>query len=259
MTTSAASVVAGAPARSAAATAESLIRTVHLGKRYLLPSGALQALEDVNVTIAGGEFVAVMGPSGSGKSTFMNVLGCLDVASEGEYYLQGRAVSSMDVNERAGIRNRLVGFVFQSYNLLPRLTTLQNVGLPLVYAGFERHERDRRSQALLEQVGLGEYAGFLPLQLSGGQQQRVAIARALVNDAPLLLADEPTGNLDTHTSEEIMAVLERLNAERHLTIVLVTHEADIAAHALRLIRFRDGRVEADARGAEREAIRRLDQ
>jgi len=238
---------------------EALIRTVHLGKRYLLASGALQALADVNLEIGKGEFVAIMGPSGSGKSTFMNVLGCLDVASDGEYYLQGRAVSTMDVNERAEIRNRLVGFVFQSYNLLPRLSTLQNVGLPLVYAGVARHERDGRARRLLEQVGLGEYADFLPPQLSGGQQQRVAIARALVNDAPLLLADEPTGNLDTHTSEDIMAVLEGLNRERRLTIVLVTHEADIAAHAPRLIRFRDGRVEEDLRGGDAATIHRLDQ
>ena len=222
-----------------------LVRTVNLGKRYLLASGALQALREVNVEIAEGEFVAIMGPSGSGKSTFMNVIGCLDVASEGEYFLQGREVGSMSVNERAELRNRLIGFVFQSYNLLPRLGVLANIGLPLVYAGVAGRERDERARALLAQVGLSEYADFLPPQLSGGQQQRVAIARALVNDAPLLLADEPTGNLDTRTSEEIMALFERLNAERRLTIVLVTHEPDIAAHARRLIRFRDGRVQED--------------
>ncbi|MGA7964533.1 MAG: ABC transporter ATP-binding protein [Gammaproteobacteria bacterium] len=224
-----------------------LIRTVNLGKRYLLPSGVLQALCDVNIEIAEGEFVAVMGPSGSGKSTFMNVLGCLDVASEGEYYLQGRSISTMNVNERARLRNQLIGFVFQIYNLLPRLSILDNIGLPLVYAGIAAAERTRRSQALLEQVGLPEYGDFFPPQLSGGQQQRVAIARALINDAPLLLADEPTGNLDTRTSEEIMAVFERLNSEQRITVVLVTHEPDIAAHASRLVRFRDGRVESDAR------------
>jgi len=223
-----------------------LIRTVGLGKQYLLASGALQALRDVNVRIRAGEFVAVMGPSGSGKSTFMNVLGCLDVASEGEYYLQGRAVSTLSVNERAEIRNALIGFVFQGYNLLPRLGVLENIGLPLVYAGVGAGERKHRAKALLEQVGLAQYGDFLPPQLSGGQQQRVAIARALINNAPLLLADEPTGNLDTATSEEIMAVFERLNRERHITIVLVTHEHDIAAHAGRLIRFRDGAVEDDA-------------
>jgi len=225
-----------------------LIRTVGLGKRYLLASGVLQALCDVNIEIAEGEFVAVMGPSGSGKSTFMNVLGCLDVASEGEYYLQGRAISTMNVNERARLRNQLIGFVFQIYNLLPRLSILDNIGLPLVYAGISAAERTSRSQALLEQVGLPDYGDFFPPQLSGGQQQRVAIARALINDAPLLLADEPTGNLDTRTSEEIMAVFERLNSKRRITVVLVTHEPDIAAHASRLIRFRDGKVEADSRG-----------
>lgn len=224
-----------------------LIRTVNLGKRYLLASGVLEALRDVNVEIAEGEFVAIMGPSGSGKSTFMNVLGCLDVASEGEYYLQGRAISTMNVNERARLRNQLIGFVFQIYNLLPRLSILDNIGLPLVYAGIPAAERVRRSQALLEQVGLPDYSDFFPPQLSGGQQQRVAIARALINDAPLLLADEPTGNLDTRTSEEIMAVFERLNSEQRITVVLVTHEPDIAAHAPRLVRFRDGRVESDSR------------
>lgn len=225
---------------------EPLIRTVGLGKRYLLASGALQALHDVNVRIEPGEFVAVMGPSGSGKSTFMNILGCLDVASEGEYYLQGRAVSTLGVNERAALRNSLIGFVFQGYNLLPRLSVLANVGLPLVYAQVSRRERDARACDLLGQVGLPSYADFLPPQLSGGQQQRVAIARALVNNAPLLLADEPTGNLDTATSEDIMVVFERLNRERGITIVLVTHEPDIAAHAARLIRFRDGAIEGDA-------------
>ncbi len=223
-----------------------LIRTVGLGKDYLLASGVLRALHDVTVQIQAGEFVAVMGPSGSGKSTFMNVLGCLDVASAGEYYLQGRAVSSLSVNERAGLRNSLIGFVFQGYNLLPRLSVLENIGLPLVYAGISASDRKLRSKALLEQVGLATYGDFLPPQLSGGQQQRVAIARALINNAPLLLADEPTGNLDTATSEEIMAVFERLNRERQITIVLVTHEPDIAAHAGRLIRFRDGVVEGDA-------------
>lgn len=222
-----------------------LIRTEHLGKQYLLASGALTALRDVSVSIARSEFVSIMGPSGSGKSTFMNVLGCLDVPTEGEYFLQGRPVSEMSADERARIRNELIGFVFQGFNLLPRLSTLDNVGLPLIYADISRSERLARSQALLEQVGLGEYGKFLPPQLSGGQQQRVAIARALVNNAPLLLADEPTGNLDTKTSEEIMQIFVKLNLEKKITIVLVTHEPDIAAHARRLIYFRDGAVQQD--------------
>lgn len=234
-----------------------LIRTVGLGKQYLLVSGALRALHDVSVEIQAGEFVAVMGPSGSGKSTFMNILGCLDVASEGEYYLQGRAVSTLNVNERAELRNSLIGFVFQGYNLLPRLSVLENIGLPLVYADVGAGDRKRRARALLEQVGLGQYGDFLPPQLSGGQQQRVAIARALVNNAPLLLADEPTGNLDTATSEEIMAVFERLNRERRITVVLVTHELDIAAHAGRLIRFRDGAIEGDDSSVSRPAVAKL--
>lgn len=223
-----------------------VIRTRDMGKRYALPAGDLQALADVNVEVREGEFIAVMGPSGSGKSTFMNVLGCLDVPSEGEYFLQGRPVSAMTVNQRAHLRNTLIGFVFQSYNLLPRLDATDNVGLPLVYAGVGVHERDRRSRELLAQVGLERYATFQPPQLSGGQQQRVAIARALVNNAMLLLADEPTGNLDSRTSDEILAIFERLNRERRLTIVMVTHEPDVAAHAQRLVRFHDGRIVSDA-------------
>lgn len=224
---------------------EPLIRTLHMGKRYALPAGDLQALADVNVEVQEAEFIAIMGPSGSGKSTFMNVLGCLDVPSEGEYFLRGRSVRTMSVDQRAHLRNTLIGFVFQSYNLLPRLSAVENIGLPLVYAGVGVRERDRRSRELLAQVGLERYAAFLPPQLSGGQQQRVAIARSLVNDATLLLADEPTGNLDSHSSDEILAVFERLNRERRLTIVLVTHEPDVAAHARRLLRFHDGRIVSD--------------
>ena len=234
-------------------TGKPLVRTEHLGKRYLLQSGDLQALDDVSVVIDEGEFVAVMGPSGSGKSTFMNLIGCLDVPTEGEYYFRGRPTSAMDVNERARIRNELIGFVFQSYNLLPRLSILDNIGLPLVYAGVDAAGRKQRSRALLEQVGLGQYGDFFPPQLSGGQQQRVAIARALVNNAPLLLADEPTGNLDTQTSEEVMGVVDRLNKTQGITVVLVTHEPDIARHASRMIRFRDGRVERDFHSAPVEA------
>ena len=220
-----------------------LVRTWVLGREYLLASGALRALHDVSLQIQAGEFVAVMGPSGSGKSTFMNVLGCLDVASEGEYYLQGRAVSTLSVNERAELRNSLIGFVFQGYNLLPRLGVLENIGLPLVYAGIGAAERKRRAKALLEQVGLAQYGDFLPPQLSGGQQQRVAIARALVNNAPLLLADEPTGNLDDENSKKVMDLLVKLVDEEGGTLLYVTHSAEQAAEADERLRLHGGRLD----------------
>ena len=218
-----------------------LIETAHLSKEYRLGDVPLLALNDVSVRIAAGEFVAVMGPSGSGKSTFMNLLGCLDSPSAGTYRLDGRDVSHLGPDDLAGVRNRLVGFVFQGFNLLPRTPAVENVELPLVYAGVPAQERLRRALARLDEVGLAERAWHHPSQLSGGQQQRVAIARALVNDPLLILADEPTGALDSRTSVEVMALFQGVNA-RGITVVLVTHEPDVAAFARRTLRFRDGRL-----------------
>ncbi len=221
-----------------------LIETAHLMKAYTLGPQTLMALNDVSVRIASGEFVAVMGPSGSGKSTFMNVLGCLDSPDSGTYRLDGQDVSNLPPDTLAGIRNRLVGFVFQSFNLLPRMSAVENVELPLIYAGVPAAQRRRRALARLADVGLAERALHQPSQLSGGQQQRVAIARALANDPKLILADEPTGALDTRTSVEVMALFQAFNAGG-ITVVLVTHEPDIAHFARRLLRFRDGRLIAD--------------
>jgi putative ABC transport system ATP-binding protein len=223
------------------AMAEPVIETQGLGKDYAVGAHVLRALHDVSVTVEAGELVAIMGPSGSGKSTFMNILGCIDTPSAGRYLLEGRDVSRLDDDELAAIRNRKIGFVFQQFNLLPRMSALANVALPLAYSGLSRAEQRRRAQDKLAAVGLAERAAHRPGQLSGGQQQRVAIARALVNDPVLFLADEPTGNLDTRTSAEIMAILQALN-RAGITIVLVTHEADIARHARRILRFRDGAV-----------------
>ncbi len=223
---------------------DSLIRIEELHKSYETSAGLFPALKDVNLSIAGGEFVAIMGPSGSGKSTFMNILGCLDQPSAGRYFLDGRSVAALGRDELALLRNRTIGFVFQGFNLLQRMSLLDNVALPLIYCGVEHEERQQRAQDLLAKVGLGSYAASMPNKISGGQQQRVAIARALVNRPRLLLADEPTGNLDSHTSEEIMTLFEELNREG-ITIVLVTHEADIAAHANRQVRFHDGRIVSD--------------
>ena len=220
---------------------EDVIRIRGLFKDYDTPMGPFPVLKDVNLTIGRGEFVAIMGPSGSGKSTFMNILGCLDKPTAGEYQLDGRAVSAMSKDELASVRNRMIGFVFQGFNLLPRFNLEDNVALPLVYGGSQRDTQRDKARVQLERVGLGAYAKSLPNRISGGQQQRVAIARALVNSPSLILADEPTGNLDTQTSEEIMALFEALNAEG-ITIVIVTHEPDIATHAKRLVKFRDGRV-----------------
>jgi putative ABC transport system ATP-binding protein len=221
-----------------------LIRTTALAKDYPMGSTIVPALRGVSVDIEAGEFVAVMGPSGSGKSTFMNLLGCLDRPSGGQYWLAGQEVSQLSGDELATVRNRKIGFVFQHFNLLARTSALDNVALPLLYAGLDPAERRARALKRLTQVGLAERRDHQPTQLSGGQQQRVAIARALANDPQLVLADEPTGALDSHTSVEIMALLQALNREG-ITIVLVTHEHDIAAFARRIILFRDGQVVED--------------
>lgn len=225
---------------------EPLIRVENLGKQYETAApDTPPALNQVSVNISAGEFVAIMGPSGSGKSTFMNLLGCLDVPTSGAYYLHGRNVAELSLNELADVRNSQLGFVFQGFNLLKRVTALDNVALPLLYAGVGKRKRRERAQELLTQIGLGKYRQSLPNRMSGGQQQRVAIARALANSPKVILADEPTGNLDSETSNEIMGVLTRLNREQGLTIILVTHELDVANFANRLIRFKDGVVVHD--------------
>ena len=225
---------------------EPLIRVENLGKQYETAApDTPPALNQVSVNISAGEFVAIMGPSGSGKSTFMNLLGCLDVPTSGAYYLHGRNVAELSLNELADVRNSQLGFVFQGFNLLKRVTALDNVALPLLYAGVGKRKRRERAQELLTQIGLGKYGQSLPNRMSGGQQQRVAIARALANSPKVILADEPTGNLDSETSNEIMGVLSRLNREQGLTIILVTHELDVANFANRLIRFKDGVVVHD--------------
>ncbi|OGA26772.1 MAG: macrolide ABC transporter ATP-binding protein [Betaproteobacteria bacterium RIFCSPLOWO2_12_61_14] len=224
--------------------ADPVIRIEGLHKSYETSAGLFPALKDVSLGIAAGEFVAIMGPSGSGKSTFMNLLGCLDKPTAGRYVLDDRDVAGLGKDELALLRNRTIGFVFQGFNLLPRMSLLENVALPLIYCGVEREERQRRAHEVLGKVGLEDKANSMPNKISGGQQQRVAIARALINRPRLILADEPTGNLDSQTSEEIMALFEELNREG-ITIVLVTHEADIARHAKRQVRFFDGRIVSD--------------
>lgn len=223
---------------------DSVIRIEGLHKAYETSAGLFPALKEVNLSIAAGEFVAIMGPSGSGKSTFMNILGCLDKPSSGRYFLDGRSVAGLGKDELALLRNRTIGFVFQGFNLLPRMTLLDNVALPLIYCGLNHEERQQRAHELLAKVGLADKATSLPNKISGGQQQRVAIARALVNRPRLILADEPTGNLDSHTSEEIMTLFDELNRDS-ITIVLVTHEENIAHHAKRKVRFLDGRIVSD--------------
>ncbi|MEY3678804.1 MAG: hypothetical protein RI924_945 [Bacteroidota bacterium] len=224
--------------------AQPLISITDIGRKYVIGAETIHALKSVSLSINKGEFVALMGPSGSGKSTLMNMLGCLDTPTKGEYILNGINVSEMSDNELATVRNQEIGFVFQTFNLLPRSSALDNVALPLVYAGVKKEDRDKRALKALENVGLGNRVDHKPNELSGGQRQRVAVARALINDPSIILADEPTGNLDSKTSVEIMSLLEEIHAKGN-TIILVTHEEDIAQHAHRIVRMRDGLIESD--------------
>ena len=224
--------------------APAIIRALQLSKVYDLGAQQVRALDDVSLEILKGEYVSIMGPSGSGKSTLMNVLGCLDVPSSGEYWLRGQEVSKLTEDELAEIRNREIGFVFQTFHLLARQTALRNVELPLVYGAVRAEERRTRALELLRQVGLEKRADHRPNELSGGERQRVAIARALVNRPALLLADEPTGNLDSRTGKEILELLDRLHGEGH-TILLVTHDPEVGKRAARTVRVRDGRIESD--------------
>ena len=221
-----------------------LIETRDLWKTYVMGSEEIHALRGVSVSLERGEYVAIMGPSGSGKSTLMNLIGCLDVPSSGQYFLRGQEVSQLDEDELAEIRNREIGFVFQTFHLLPRQTALRNVELPLVYAGMRAGARHQRALELLRMVGLDKRADHRPNELSGGERQRVAIARALVNEPALLLADEPTGNLDSRTGKEILELFDHLHSRGH-TIVLVTHDPEVGKRAARVVRVRDGKVESD--------------
>ena len=233
--------------------AANVIATKGLVKTYVVGEHQVKALRGVNLDVPRGEFLAVTGPSGSGKSTFMHIVGCLDRPTSGQYFLDGHDVSQMSKNELAAVRNTKIGFVFQGFNLLSRTSALDNVELPLLYGGsnLKTAERHRRAKDMLATVGLGDRASHHPNQLSGGQQQRVAIARALVNEPSIILADEPTGNLDTRTSIEVMGLFQRLNIERGITVVLITHEHDIAEYGTRIVSFRDGLVVADRPVARR--------
>ena len=222
-----------------------MIQLDHVHKTYTMGDVAVHALRGISLTIHQGEFVAIMGTSGSGKSTTMNIIGCLDRPTRGTYILDGQDVSEMSKDQRADIRCQKIGFVFQGFNLLSRTSALENVELPMLYAGVDAAERDRRAQEALAAVGLAGREQNHPNQLSGGQQQRVAVARALVNDPALILADEPTGNLDSRTSVEVMEIFQRLNRERGITLVLVTHESDIAQYAQRVVVFKDGKISKD--------------
>ncbi|RPD50288.1 ABC transporter ATP-binding protein [Hymenobacter sediminis] len=226
-----------------------VIETTDISKVYRMGTEEIHALQSVSITIQRGEYVAFMGPSGSGKSTLMNIVGCLDTPSGGRYILNGKDVSNMTDNQLADVRNREIGFVFQSFNLLPRATALDNVALPLIYAGYGKSERQEMAREALRNVGLAERAMHKPNELSGGQRQRVAIARALVNNPSIILADEPTGALDTRTSHEIMELFEALYV-RGNTIIMVTHEEDIARHAHRIVRLRDGLIESDVENTD---------
>lgn len=221
-----------------------LISIKNLNKTYKIGQEIIEALKDVSLTIYKNEYVALMGPSGSGKSTLMNMLGCLDTPTSGEYILNNLSVAQMSDNQLAEVRNKEIGFVFQTFNLLPRASTLDNVALPLVYSGFTREARDKRAAEVLESVGLSNRINHKPNELSGGQRQRVAIARALVNNPAIILADEPTGNLDSKTSVEIMGLFEEIHKKGN-TVILVTHEEDIALHAHRIVRLKDGLIESD--------------
>ncbi|HMW40504.1 MAG TPA: ABC transporter ATP-binding protein [Saprospiraceae bacterium] len=223
---------------------ENIIKLEKISRKYLMGDEIIQALKEITLDVRKNEYVALMGPSGSGKSTLMNIIGCLDTPSAGQYWLNGQEVSELHDSELAEVRNRDIGFVFQTFNLLPRLSTLENVALPLVYAGLGKDERLKRAEEVLVSVGLQDRMAHKPNELSGGQRQRVAIARALVNKPALILADEPTGNLDTKTSVEIMNILNMIHSEGN-TIMLVTHEPDIARFASRIVRLRDGLIESD--------------
>jgi len=233
---------------------KNVIEIKDLSKNYHTDAGEVLVLKGINVVIERGEFVAIMGPSGSGKSTFMNILGCLDKATGGEYMLNGSDTKSLTKDELADLRNHVIGFVFQGFNLLPRKTLIDNVALPLVYAGWETSKRRKKAKEVLKSVGLEAFGNYFPSHISGGQQQRVAIARALVNEPKLILADEPTGNLDTTTSQEIMQLFCDLNEKEGITIVLVTHEPDVAGYAKRLINFVDGKIQHDGYNHKSEVL-----